>query len=160
MDNLYDEWIEKSKKMLEVAKQRYSKDSKNKVFPMVDGVGAIQAYVFGEEGIVSVVPCYDDQEPKFATRLVYPEYEKIVQAYSNQTGIDASEVSITDDKFIAYALELFAMKDSGWEITKASWDHQYSRYSGILYDTMQDAVNSIYTDDVFCCQTKREMKRR
>ena len=158
MENLYSKWVEESKKMLEIAQQTYSNKSQNKVYASVDSVGAIQAYVFGTQGIVSVTPCHDDQEAgKYATRLSYPEIEKILQFYSQQTGISVSDISIVDDKFVEFALNLFAMKDNGWESTHASWDNSYSRYSGLLYDTMQEAINSMYTDDVFC--QKPEAKR-
>ena len=147
--------------MLENAKQLYADKSQNKVFPQVDNVGAIKVLVFGEQGIVSVEPCYDYQESKFATRLAYPQLDKILQYYSQQTGVDISSISTTDDAFVTFALKLFSMKEAGWELTHAPWDHSYSRYSGILYDTMQDAINSVYTDDVFCQQPeKRNAKER
>ena len=155
MDGLFSKRIEESKKKLEIARQLYADKSQNRVFPQVDNVGAIKALVFGEQGIVIVEPCYDDQEPKFAMRLAYPQSDKILQYYSQQTGVDISSISITDDAFVDFALKLFSMKDAGWELTHAAWNHSYSRDSGILYDTMQDAINSIYTDDVFCQQPEK-----
>lgn len=159
MEDLNKKWVDESKEMLELANKTYSDNSKNKVYPTIDSVGSIQAYVFGEQGIVSVTPCYDDQVAgKFATRLAYPEIEKILQFYSQKTGINVSDISMVDDNFIAFALELFAMEDQGWELTHASWNHSYSGYSNILYDTMQEAINSMYTDDVFCQQPERKSK--
>ena len=159
MDDLNSRRVEESKKMLEMARQMHGEKSKNRVFPSIDSVGAIQAYVFGEQGIVSVTPCYDGQEAgKFATRLVYPETDKILRVYSQQSGIGVDDISMTDDRFIEFALKLFAMEDSGWEITKASWRHSYSGYSGILYDSMQEAIDSMYTDDVFCQKPETKSK--
>ena len=152
MDNeLLEKWINESKERLEKAKQLYEEKSTNKVYPTIGKTGSINAFVFSDKGIVSVTPCYDEYHAgKFGTGLAYPEEEKIVAAYAQKTGVDASQVQLTDDAFISFTLDLFGKEDNGWEITHANWINSYSGYSDILYDSMQDAVNSIYTDDVYC----------
>lgn len=74
--------------------------------------------------------------------------------YASRKGIDPSEVSTLDDDFIAFTFELFKMEDGGWHLTEAMWSHTYSGNAGILYDSGQEAVDSLYTDDVFCAQPK------
>ena len=160
MENINTQ-VEESKKMLEVAKQLHASDSPNKVYSTIDSVGSIQAYVFGPQGIVSATPCYDDQEAgKFGTRLAYPQTEKILQYYSQQTGVSADSVSLVDDNFIDFSLNLFSMEDNGWELTHASWDHSYSGSYGILYDSMQEAIESMYSDDVFCQLSETNSKQK
>lgn len=161
MESSENKWVEESKRMLQNAEQRYANISPNKVYSTIDGGGSIQAYVFGKQGIVSVVPCYDDQVPgKFATRLAYPEIDKILEFYSKQTGINIDDISMVDDKFVEFALKLFAMENNGWEFTHASWDNSYSGYSDILYDSKQEVIDSMYTDDVFCQLPNRKLKSK
>ncbi|MBR2708495.1 MAG: hypothetical protein IKE90_03570 [Bacilli bacterium] len=161
MNDFLEKRKKESEQMLEIANQMYSKESPNRVFPTVDNSGGIQAYVFGNEGIVSVVPCYDDKVAgKFATRLSYPQLEKIISSYAEKNGMDVSQVDVMDDNFISYALQLFSMKDNGYEITHAAWDHSYSGYGDMLYDSMQDAINSMYSDDVFFELTKDGQKKK
>lgn len=156
MSELNDKWVKQSKEMLKNADELCGVNSNNKVFASVDSVGAIQAYVFGEEGIVSVVPCYDHQYAgKFATKLIYPQLEEILNAYAQENGLDTSQVNFIDDDFISYALEMFRTKNA-----EIIWNGSYSGYKGFIYDSLQEAINSMYTSDVFCDIPKSKSNTR
>ncbi|MBQ7136922.1 MAG: hypothetical protein IJO43_03010 [Bacilli bacterium] len=153
MDSLTEQWRLESTEMVRRAEEQFASTSPNKVFTTVDSVGAISAYVFGEDGIVSVEPCHDHQTAgKFALRLMYPEADKIKAVYAQMNNIDVSEVRTNDEHFVGFALHLFGTKDNGWDVTHASWNGTYSGYEGILYDSKQEAVNALWSDDVFACK--------
>lgn len=150
MSSLEEKWHSESVESLKKAEEMFSNSSTNKVFATVDSVGSIEAYIFGEDGIVSAVPCYDDVfGGKFALRLSYPEVEKIKAVYAQKQNLDVNEILTNDEDFIKFALELFKLENNGWEITHASWTHTYSRLYGHLYDSKQDAINALWSNDVF-----------
>ena len=102
-NELFEKWRAESQEMVDNAIAN-SQQSKNKVHIKIDSVGAIEALVFGEEGIVSVEPCYDDQVAgKFAHRLSYPDEKRLKQLFSEKTGI--TDISFTDDRFIEFVMQ-------------------------------------------------------
>ncbi len=150
MEKLFYQLIKQSKTLIEKARKNLESTSENRVFWEVNRVGAIAAYVFNNErGIVCAKPVYDDYGG-FALRLAYPATKKIIELYSKKTKI--SHVVLKSDDFIAFALGIFKTKDGGWEATHTPWTHTYSRSKGIIYTSIQDAINGIYTEDVFCNQ--------
>ena len=127
-----------------------SQQSKNKVYIEIDSVGSIKALVFGEEGIVSVVPCQDDQVAgKFAHRLAYPDEKRLKQIFSKKTGI--TDISFTDDRFIEFVMqEIEEQSKEGAQWNRVGWNHTHSRVENILYNSKQEAINAIWTSGVFC----------
>ena len=149
-------------KMLSVAKKSWGIKSKNKVFPTIDEIGTIHAYVFSEKGIVLATPFRDDEQKskKYITSLAYPDLDRILEYYSLQTGNDIDKISMTDDNFIKFVIKLFSMKDRGSELLEVGWTFATSGMSGKYYGSMQEAINSMYKSDVFCQQPEQEKKGR
>ena len=154
-NELFEKWRAESQEMVDNAIAN-SQQSKNKVHIKIDSVGAIEALVFGEEGIVSVEPCYDDQVAgKFAHRLSYPDEKRLKQLFSEKTGI--TDISFTDDRFIEFVMqEIEEQSKKGAEWNGVSWNNTYSRYENVLYDSKQEAINAIWTSDVFCGKRKEK----
>ena len=152
--------LQDSKEMVDSAYAEFADKSKNKVFPRIGDKGSIDAYVFSDKGIVHAHIQYDEiHAGKFAFALLYPDTDKIVAAYARINGIPKSDVNITSNDFMAFCLKLFERPDSGYELTQASWDWKYSAYEDVYYSSAQEAVNALWSEDVYCSMPTHKTKR-
>ena len=142
-----------SSEMIRIAKENFEKTSSNNVWSIELGSeGEISADVFGEEGVVKV-DVYESSENtgKFGLALTYPRsMDKLKEDFAQKHNIDVSEIRTNDSSFAAFVL---LSVNNGWVDNKLYFsDYVRSEDEGIVYDSKQEAVNALWSDDVFACK--------
>ena len=125
MDLLDLKWKIESLNLVKDAKAR-NKEPKCHVDFSVDSVGSISAMVYGENGVASAKLCYNDDtsRSKGAFMLEYsiPELDKMMKAYSKESGVPIEKINPNDERFIKWMKKLMKKSpDEQWDLTKASW---------------------------------------
>ena len=147
MSKLHDKWRNESLKLVKKAKGKITEPNCCVDFE-VGSDGSISAMVYGENGIAQATLGYNDDtsRSKGAYLLSYaiPDIDKLLQAYSKETGVSINNVMTNDENFINWMRQwLKKTPNEQWDSTHASWTH--GKYE--TYETKLEALCALLSGD-------------